>query len=70
MSVEVALDPAAVAAAEAGGGTLDDRVRLGDLPTAGWTVGPWVRAPDGGATITLTQAVRLTGRGRGDPRTR
>lgn len=55
VSVVVALDGAAVEAAEAGGGKLEDRVRLGDLPTAGWTVGPWVRGKDGDATITLTK---------------
>jgi hypothetical protein len=55
VSVAVALDPPAVQAAEAGGGKLEDRVRLGDLGTAGWTVSPWVRTKDGGATLTLTK---------------
>ncbi|MFM8302704.1 MAG: hypothetical protein ACKOA9_00160 [Actinomycetota bacterium] len=51
--VEVRADADAVQTAEAGGGTLESRVRLADLPAAGWTVGPWVRAPDGSASITL-----------------
>lgn len=51
--VRVALDAEAVQNAEAGGGKLEDRVRLGDLPAAGWTVSPWRRAPDGAATVTL-----------------
>jgi hypothetical protein len=55
VSVAVALDPTAVQAAEAGGGKLEDRVRLGDLGTAGWTVSPWARAKDGSATLTLTK---------------
>jgi hypothetical protein len=49
----VTADPDAVQAAEAGGGKLEDRVRLSDLPAAGWTVEPWVRNPDGSATLTL-----------------
>lgn len=49
----VALDAEAVQNAEAGGGKLEDRVRLGDLQSAGWRVSPWRRAPDGGATVTL-----------------
>ena len=51
--VRVALDADAVQNAEAGGGKLEDRVRLGDLEAAGWTVSPWKRAPDGGATLTV-----------------
>ena len=51
--VRVALDAEAVQNAEAGGGKLEDRVRLGDLRAAGWTVSPWRRAKDGGATVTL-----------------
>ena len=49
----VTADAEAVQAAEVGGGKLEDRVRLGDLPAAGWTVEPWVRNPDGSATLTL-----------------
>ncbi len=49
----VTADAEAVQAAEAGGGKLEDRVRLSDLPAAGWTVEPWVRNPDGSATLTL-----------------
>jgi hypothetical protein len=51
--VRVALDAEAVKNAEAGGGALEDRVRLGDLEAAGWTVSPWRRAPDGSATVSL-----------------
>ncbi len=51
--VRVALDADAVQNAQAGGGMLEDRVRLGDLQAAGWTVTPWRRAPDGGATVSL-----------------
>jgi hypothetical protein len=49
----VTADAEAVQAAEAGGGKLEDRVRLADLPAAGWSVSPWVRNQDGSATITL-----------------
>lgn len=51
--VRVALDADAVQNAQAGGGRLEDRVRLGDLKAAGWTVSPWRRAPDGSATVSL-----------------
>lgn len=53
VSVRVVLDAAAVRAAEVGGGTLEQRVRLADLPDAGWTVGPWRRREHGGATIVV-----------------
>jgi hypothetical protein len=55
VTLRVALDPAAVQAAEAGGGTLENRVRLGDLTSAGWTVEPWKRATDGSAAITMSK---------------
>jgi hypothetical protein len=51
--LRVQLDPEAVAAAEAGGVSLEDRVRLDDLPAAGWEVRPWHRRPDGGAVLEL-----------------
>jgi hypothetical protein len=51
--VRAALDAEAVQNAEAGGGKLEDRVRLGDLQAAGWTVSPWRRTKEGGATVTL-----------------
>ena len=51
--VRVELDRAAVRAAEIGDGKLEDRVRLDDLPAAGWTVVPWRRHPDGGATLVV-----------------
>lgn len=53
VSVRVVLDAAAVRAAEVGGGTLEERVRLEDLPDAGWTVSPWRRRENGGATIMV-----------------
>jgi hypothetical protein len=55
VSVHVALDPDAVAAAEADGGKLEERVRLGDLTGAGWKVGAWQRAADGSATLDLSK---------------
>jgi hypothetical protein len=54
----VLLDADAVQAAEAGGATLDQRVRLADLHTAGWTVSPWVTTKSGGATLTVTKRFR------------
>jgi hypothetical protein len=56
--VTTVLDPDAVKAVEAGGGKLEDRVRLGDLAQAGWTVEPWARAADGSAQLTLTKPFR------------
>ena len=55
VTVTAVLDPDAVTAAEAGGGKLEDRVRLGDLTQAGWTVQPWARAADGSAQLVLTK---------------
>jgi hypothetical protein len=55
VGVHVALDPEAVQTAQAGGATLEQAVRLTDLTAAGWHVGPWVRRPDGSASITLTK---------------
>ncbi len=55
VTVAAVLDPDAVKAAESGGGKLEDRVRLGDLTKAGWTVQPWARAADGSAQITFTK---------------
>jgi hypothetical protein len=54
--VHAALDADAVKAVEAGGGKLEDRVRLGDLSKAGWTAAPWVRTADGSAQLTLTKS--------------
>jgi hypothetical protein len=53
--VRAELDGEAVREAEAGGGKLEDRVRLGDLEAAGWTVRPWTRRPDGSAVLVLTK---------------
>ena len=55
VTVMAVLDPDAVRAAEAGGGKLEDRVRLADLTKAGWTVQPWARAADGSAQIVLSK---------------
>jgi hypothetical protein len=53
VTARVVADAEAVHAVEVGGGTLETRVRLSDLPAAGWTVKPWVRHPDGSASLTL-----------------
>ena len=53
VSLRVVLDRAAVRAAEIGNGKLEQRVRLDDLPSAGWTVTPWKRDADGGATLMI-----------------
>jgi hypothetical protein len=53
VQADVLVDAEAVQAAEVGGGKLEDRVRLSDLPDAGWTVEPWVRNPEGSASLTL-----------------
>lgn len=55
VGVTAVLDPDAVKAAESGGGKLEDRVRLGDLAQAGWTVQPWARAADGSAQLTFSK---------------
>ena len=54
--VRVVLDADAVRAAEAGGSSLEDRVRLDDLPAQGWKVRPWSRRPDGGAVLELRRS--------------
>src|ERR687898_3547397 len=59
--VRVALDADAVQNAQAGGGMLEDRVRLGDLQAAGWTVTPWRRARDGSATVSLRKGFANAG---------
>jgi hypothetical protein len=55
VTVDVTADAEAVQNAEVGGGTLEERIRLADLPAAGWTVEPWVRNPDGTASITISK---------------
>ncbi len=55
LAVRLALDPEAVQTAQAGGATLEQAVRLTDLRTGGWQVGPWVRRKDGSASITLAK---------------
>ena len=59
--VRLALDADAVQNAQAGGGMLEDRVRLGDLEAAGWTVTPWRRAPDGSATVSMRKSFANAG---------
>ena len=51
--VRVVLDADAVRAAEVGNGKLEQRVRLADLPGAGWSVTPWRRNAKGGAALTI-----------------
>jgi hypothetical protein len=60
VTVTAVLDPDAVKATEAGGGKLEDRVRLADLPKAGWTVQPWNRAADGSAQLVLSKPFHST----------
>ena len=55
VSVRVALDADAVGEAEAGGATLEDRVRLDDLEAAGWTSTGWQRRDDGGARLRVSK---------------
>jgi hypothetical protein len=55
VSVGVALDADAVGEAEAGGATLEDRVRLDDLEAAGWTSSGWRRRDDGGARLRVSK---------------
>ena len=56
VTVAPSLDPDAVQAAEAGGGKLEDRVRLADLAAAGWTVlAVGAQRADGTAAITLSK---------------
>jgi hypothetical protein len=65
VGVHVVLDADAVAAAEANGGKLEQRVRLADLSGAGWTVGAWVRRPDGSATLDLSKPFTKVGQVHG-----
>jgi hypothetical protein len=55
VNVRATLDVQAVAEAEVGGGKLEDRIRLGDLADAGWTVSPWARSGSGSAQIELSK---------------
>src|SRR5215510_9777873 len=55
VTVRATLDPDAVRAAESGGGKLEDRVRLSDLRSAGWTVSQWTRTTSGEAQIRLSK---------------
>ncbi len=55
VKVAVALDRDAVRAAEVGGGQLAQRVRVDDLPAAGWRVAPWTHDAKGGATLVVSK---------------
>ena len=55
VTVRVVLDADAVAEAEAGGATLEDRVRLGDLEAAGWQISGWTRDEDGTARLRMSK---------------
>ena len=61
VSVRVILDAAAVRVAEIGGGKLEDRVRLSDLPAAGWNVTRWRRAENGGASLVVSKPFARAG---------
>lgn len=52
VTARVALDPAAVRAAEVAGAKVEDAVRLADLVDAGWTA-RWRRTKPGGAVLTV-----------------
>ena len=55
VSARVVLDPDAVGEAEAGGATLEDRVRLDDLEAAGWTSTGWQRRENGSARLRVSK---------------
>lgn len=55
VSVRVVLDADAVGEAEAGGATLEDRVRLDDLEAGGWTSTSWQRRDDGSARLRISK---------------
>jgi hypothetical protein len=55
VAVTLVLDADAVHSAEAGGGKLEDRVRVSDLQSDGWKVSAWVRAADGSAVLRLSK---------------
>src|SRR5256885_15190244 len=59
--IRVALDAHAGQNAQAGGGRLEDRGRLGDLQAAGWTGAPWRPAPGGGAPRSLRKGFAHAG---------
>ncbi len=54
VTARIALDAAAVAAAESGGTKLETAVRLGDLRAAGWRAA-WRRPKAGGAVLVLSK---------------
>jgi hypothetical protein len=56
VSVRVVLDADAVGEAEAGGATLEDRVRLDDLEAGGWRSTGWQRRDDGSARLRVSKA--------------
>lgn len=54
--VHVSLDEAAVRAIEAGGGKLEERIRLSDLRDASWSGSRWRRSKGKGAKIEITKS--------------
>jgi len=63
--VDLLADAEAVQTAEVGGGTLEQRIRLGDLTAAGWRVEPWVRNLDGSASLSLSKPFTEVGQAEG-----
>lgn len=55
VEVKVALDPEAVGEAQAGGGQLEDRVRLDGLEAAGWQSTGWKVHQDFSATLRISK---------------
>jgi hypothetical protein len=55
VAVTMTIDAEAVANVEQNGRTLESAVLLDDFRDAGWEVGEWRRANDGGASIVLTR---------------
>lgn len=54
IAARVTLDPEAIAAIEAGGVPVDQRVSLAGFAEAGWNVPEWERTPGGGATLRIS----------------
>lgn len=56
VSVVVELDAEAAFALQSSGAPLAERVRLGDLDGAGWTVSPWAADENGAVSLHLSKA--------------
>lgn len=52
----LALDSSAVRSVTGLGDALEDSVRLDDLASAGWSIDPWVRDDDGGASLAMSKS--------------